>query len=281
NHAGDRLLSNDWSHFLRVWDWRTGRQLLSMPAGWSLTSRWLHADDQHLFSHSTVSTDGKLWLLRFAAGRERRTVVQSPPGGYFTVADRGGSFLMVHTPDRGHWLRAVGRGTGEELGRLHTPGHSLFFHLETSGALVTCTTGGILRWPRSEESAAGVIRFGAPERLSSLTSSHWAEASPDGRVIALANSGGGAIILHRDHPGLPVVTGPQDDVRHCAVSPDGRLVATGSHGCPSGIGAKVWDARTGALVKDLPVGGLCGVSFSPDGRWLAPTRRGRPPRAAR
>src|SRR5262249_24189827 len=36
-----------------------------------------------------------------------------------------------------------------------------------------------------------------------------------------------------------------------------------------GPGAQVWDLQTGRCVKDLPVGRLCGVRFSPDGRWLA------------
>jgi tetratricopeptide (TPR) repeat protein len=61
---------------------------------------------------------------------------------------------------------------------------------------------------------------------------------------------------------------PQQDVRSCAVSPDGRWVATGSHWNTDGLGAKVWEAATGKLVKELPVPGLCEVAFSPDGRWL-------------
>jgi eukaryotic-like serine/threonine-protein kinase len=50
------------------------------------------------------------------------------------------------------------------------------------------------------------------------------------------------------------------------VSPDGRLVVTGGFFYPGG--AKVWDARSGALVKDLPGGTFCGPIFSPDGRRL-------------
>jgi WD40 repeat protein len=51
-----------------------------------------------------------------------------------------------------------------------------------------------------------------------------------------------------------------------AVSPDGQWVATGGFGHPGG--AKVWDARTGELRKDLPVGTNCWVVFSPDGKRL-------------
>jgi hypothetical protein len=68
--------------------------------------------------------------------------------------------------------------------------------------------------------------------------------------------------------------GPQQDVRCCAVSPDGRWVATGSHGSTDSVGAKVWEAATGRLVKALPVPRFCSVAFSPDGRWLLTTGGG-------
>jgi WD40 repeat protein len=57
-------------------------------------------------------------------------------------------------------------------------------------------------------------------------------------------------------------------VRHCAVSPDGNWVVTGSHGAIKGSALKIWDARTGEHKRDLPVAEYCYVSFSPDGKWL-------------
>jgi WD40 repeat protein len=55
-------------------------------------------------------------------------------------------------------------------------------------------------------------------------------------------------------------------VRYVAVSPDGRLVATGSH---NGTKVKIWDTSDGSLVKELPVEYASFVRFSPDGKWLA------------
>jgi tetratricopeptide (TPR) repeat protein len=78
-------------------------------------------------------------------------------------------------------------------------------------------------------------------------------------------------VWHRDRPGKLIRLTPHDDVRSVSVSPDGRWVATGSWW---GTGAKVWDAATGRLVKDLlPAQGYVAVAFSPDGKWLttAPT----------
>ena len=92
-------------------------------------------------------------------------------------------------------------------------------------------------------------------------------ASKDGQVVAIPNAGGnGAFVLHRaDH--RVVRLAPHYDVRSCAVSPDGGLVATGRHWESKDPGARVWDAQTGKLVRDLPVASGA-VQFSPDGKWL-------------
>jgi WD40 repeat protein len=50
-----------------------------------------------------------------------------------------------------------------------------------------------------------------------------------------------------------------------AVSPDGQWIASGTW---HNHGVKVWNARTGALERDLPSDYLANVKFSPDGRWL-------------
>ena len=54
-------------------------------------------------------------------------------------------------------------------------------------------------------------------------------SSQDGKVLALPRYNQGALLWSRDRPGGPMPLGPQGDVRSCAVSPDGRWVATGSH----------------------------------------------------
>jgi WD40 repeat protein len=96
-------------------------------------------------------------------------------------------------------------------------------------------------------------------------------ASRDGRVVAVAR-GVGARIFHTDGSAPLLDVGPHLDARLVAVSPSGRWVATGSH---NSEGVRVWDATTGRLVKELPVGGSCHVVFSPDGHWLATTGSGQ------
>jgi WD40 repeat protein len=68
----------------------------------------------------------------------------------------------------------------------------------------------------------------------------------------------------------PVVLRPHSRVDGIAISPDGHWVATASWHNPL---VKVWDARSGDLVRTLQMPGRSNVAFSPDGRWLATSTR--------
>jgi hypothetical protein len=85
--------------------------------------------------------------------------------------------------------------------------------------------------------------------------------------------GWGALVRHADLGERLIRLAPQHDVRFVAVSPDGRWVATGSHSLTD-VYVKVWDARAGRHVADLPVEDGSLVGISPDGRWLLTTGGG-------
>jgi hypothetical protein len=116
-------------------------------------------------------------------------------------------------------------------------------------------------------------RFGPPQYLARLRTTGGTGTSEDGRVFAIPLFDRGALVVHVDHPERQVILSPQKDVRFCAVSPNGRWVATGSHWGTAPT-VKVWDADTGKLEKELPVEGSSTVGFSPDGCWLATTGGG-------
>jgi hypothetical protein len=127
----------------------------------------------------------------------------------------------------------------------------------------------------STEPAAHRLRIGAPQ-IFSLPCRHTdgdADASRDGRmVVCAADFNRGAAVVHRDRPDHPVWLSPQHDVRGVAASPNGELVATGSFNADPRTPAtavKIWQARTGRLLKELPPASNARPCFSPNGRWLA------------
>ncbi len=154
---------------------------------------------------------------------------------------------------------------------------------EPTGALLTRGPLGVQRWPvrvqpvdnavgriGNPSSQAGcVLRVGPPRTLALPRWGLQIACSSDGRAVASAQRDH-ALILHADHSTgrrRLLRVGPFADVRYIAVSPDGGLVATGTH---NDKGVKIWDARTGRLVQSLLSNSPSyQVAFSPDGQWLA------------
>jgi tetratricopeptide (TPR) repeat protein len=214
-------------------------------------------------------------LFRFRAGQEFRTLVHHTPAGpgyYSHVRPAAGGRLLAIQASKG--IALVDLIRGEEVALLRLPPSNFPLRFEPAGAaLLTYGANGLLRWPIGAEPATpGSRRVGPPQRLHASTTGDAWGSTPDGQVIAIPDFYRGAIVLHRDE-NRTLRLGPQDDVRSCAVSPDGRWVATGTHWYRDGAGAKVWDAQSGRHVKDLPVG-AGGVGFSPDGRWLVTSSGG-------
>src|SRR5262249_2730087 len=81
DRTGDRLVSNDWSGLLRIWEPSSGRQLLSFPAtGYTILP--VSPDDR--ISAGKLADGSKAQVLRFHSGCESRTIdlggVNSPKG---------------------------------------------------------------------------------------------------------------------------------------------------------------------------------------------------------
>ena len=65
------------------------------------------------------------------------------------------------------------------------------------------------------------------------------------------------------------ILAPHPDLNRAVLSPDGRWVVTSGWHTQS---VKIWDARTGAMVKELRLGVTNNAFFSPDGRTLVTSR---------
>ena len=109
--------------------------------------------------------------------------------------------------------------------------------------------------------------------------------SHDPEVVAYSTIGGGVVVLNlRTEKEVHIDTSKGEapfeaykEFVNTVFSPDGKLLATGGYH----TGAKVWDAKTGKLVRKLDMGkaegGLTPV-FSPDGKVLAVGHRNSKPR---
>jgi eukaryotic-like serine/threonine-protein kinase len=271
------LLSNDWSAILRVWEPSSGRQLLSRTGGlYTFLNNHL---DGRVPSYHPADT-GKLQVLRLHPARAYRSLSRlaaGASGGFHhddssTVFSGDGRLLFAPTHGN-HRISIVDAASGRELNVVpfvyETP-----FHWGPGEELLTSGLSGVLRWPfTADPDRPGHCRLGPPELLVRSEVYARCGASRDGRIIAIPNFARGSLVWERNRPTRLIPLQPQPDVRGCAVSPDGRWVAAFSHSSDDGFGTKVWDSRTGRLVKALPLSPGSG-GFSPDGRWLLTTGGG-------
>jgi serine/threonine protein kinase/WD40 repeat protein len=269
NHVGDLLASICWDGRLRLWDPRTGQQLFNSP--WHALTSLRFSPDQNLLAAGIDGNKLQLWEVTSACGY--RTLVRDPVlgrGEYqnCAISPKGRIVAAAMNDGVGLWDLTSGRPlTFLPIGSVP----SIMF--EPSGALLT-SGASMLRFSIQAHSAAPeVLRIGKAQKLPFPGNNTGAIASSrDGGVVAQAQPfQDGALVGHPDLPEPPIKLSPHKDVRYIDVSPDGRLVATGSHW---GTKVKVWEARTRKLVKELPVEGGSWVRFSPDGKWLATTGGG-------
>jgi serine/threonine protein kinase/WD40 repeat protein/tetratricopeptide (TPR) repeat protein len=275
-HTGDRLVSNNWDGLLRIWEPSSGRQLLPFSAGGSEILRVSSDDRVPAYSGADIP---RVSLLRLHTGLEYRTIgpggSRSPDTHYSHPKIHPGGRLLAATAADGS-VRLIDLAAGREVAALPAKS-ALEFPLlwEPSGDLLVYGMSGLIRWPvRADPAEPARYRIRPREQLLPFKSDDLWGSSADGQTIAIPKYSRGAVVVHRGRHARAIRLQPQQDVRYCAVSPDGHWVATGSHGTSDGLGAKVWDAATGELAKEFRVPGLCGVTFSPDGRWLLTTSGG-------
>src|SRR5262249_35810320 len=250
---GQFLLSTEVDGSTRLWNPWTRQGLVRFPG----TTYHISRDGRRLASRSGQT----LTVREVNTGRECRVLPHR------TGATRTNIGEWDISPD-GRWLAASGSlmrfwdlARGEEVGpptgpacagiRFHPGGRELF----TSGR------DGVYRW--AFEADAGAVRVRPTERL--LPPSACLGLAGDGSRLAVAGAStvSGLDLKERT---APVIRMDHDRALAAAVSPDGRWAATTTR---SGLGVRVWDARTGRLVETLvPDARHTQAAFAPDGRWL-------------
>jgi serine/threonine protein kinase/WD40 repeat protein len=266
---GDWLVSSDWYGGLRFWDLNTGRLMLTTERTCAVPRFGPNGMFGNVFSEPGKLATGRLAQL------ERASAYRSLAAGaglnaqleYRNCSLHFGGRLLAVATRRG--LSLMDLFTGSE--RAFLPVRTDWVSFEPSGSLLTATVSGIYRWPvEATASRPQGARIGPPERIPvpPYSVEGWDRNiahSADGGVLATANFYG-ASVWQRDLPSGAIALTPHENCRSVALSPDGALVATGSQ---SGGVLKVWDSKTGRLIREFNTGHYWTIPyFSPDGRWL-------------
>jgi len=267
SHAGDLLLSDSWDSTVRLWDPMSGQQLISRPGGFH-RDHYFHPGDERL-------DDG--WQV--ATGRERRTFHGRKFAKWIAIIPKGplAGRLMAAVSDEGVqlWDLAATR-EGDTLLATLPVGNSLAVHFDPAGdSLITDSKRvGLQRWPITPDPETGGLRVGPPRSLGLSARVPFVGKDPDfalsadGRTVAHSPHAGRVILIDLKDPRRKVII-QSPNLRHASFSPDGRWLATGNW---QGHGAKVWNAQTGKLVRELDLGqpwnSVAWPAFSPDGNWL-------------
>ena len=266
-HPSGRLVATSgWSNKLRLWDIHTGKEVLDIPVAGGI-GRIFSRDGRML---ATRDLNGRPSLWELAADTQHRRLSPIRPTGHLTqyfgpAVAPDGRLLVVPSGD-GHVLELWDLTSGQLLKSFTSP-PTRYIAFDPSGDLWCNTPNGLLRWPvRPDPGSSRVFRLGPPVPEPVPGSFDEFSLSRDGRVVVVSRYRNGGIAWHVGAM-ASVPLRPHHDVRFVSASPDGRWVATGRHGGDD-VSVKVWDARDGALVKELSFGTSSTVIFSPDGRWL-------------
>jgi serine/threonine protein kinase/WD40 repeat protein len=266
---GDTLATTSWHNGTSLWDTASGRNLVTSPLSFGL--QFQRGSDLLGIGH----TGTRVRIGRIATGRELRILSlpdQAPGDGLWRpVASADGQLAMTYSR-AGLGLWDLASGARLALAPMPAADAVLPFAYRPEGAWLTGGSSGLWSWPVAvSPEDPRLVLVGEPrEPIPGLRSPHLNHAAimPGGNLLAVPTGRDSTAIYRLGGDRPPLILGPQVDARFCALSPDGRWVATGSNLYTSKT-MLLWDAATGALVQELPISGEASATFSPDSQWLA------------
>ena len=268
NHAGNLLASASWDGLIRLWNPHSGQQIASHPGGsWQLQ---FSPDDRQLLGWQSVTHYGSLEVGESKEFRRLYVARSERAGGGFSgpAFSADGRILAAGT---GNQVRFWDVFISKEIASFFLKDcDSHIFHPDGGTLILTDRHGGVsLRsLERTGDSTSLAYRLGQPHWILEAQGMNDSALCRDGRHLAATHeSEDESIILDlQDLSAKPVILRPHPRADVIAISPDGHWVATASwHNSL----VKVWDGRTGDLVRTLQMPGRASVAFNPDGRWLA------------
>ena len=153
------LATMGWENRVRLWNWRTGQQVLSNPGHWTCS---LHFSPQ---GHMLIRQDVRHKLIQVTAGAEYRSLVrQSNTGAHVgfgpSAVHPNRHMLIVPMEDA---LCLWDLQTGDEAALVPIPTGCDLSFLASHGVL-TNGSNGLLFWPvRLQAASAGQWRLGPPQ----------------------------------------------------------------------------------------------------------------------
>ena len=242
NPTGELLASASWDGTLRLWDTRTGRELIKAPAPGARPIRFSR-DGRLLGPGHDV---GSSWLWEVAAGGECRSLagVEGWGAATWSVGFLGPDGVLVSAGGPGVRLELPSRDGTPAF--MTMPGTSDVVVAPDGSSLISSGTAGVLRWPVRRPSPQE-IRIGPPEPLSPLAGVPTGRIRLDrgGRTLAAVvdNERGLVRILDLEGHTHPLTLAGHWNAERLDLSPDGRWLATGTW---QGTHVKIWDIRGGA-----------------------------------
>jgi WD40 repeat protein len=262
--AGDLLASASADGTIRLWNVHTGRELARATV--HRPSRLRFSNDGALLGPGDDGSALVLWRVVEGQGYRPLLKAKGRPTTIASAGLLGDVGLIAAACDAGLRIASTAPEKSDLLADL--PGTTGAAVAPDGSFLVSGGSWGLLRWGVAR-SASGVVRIGPPAPIGPWAGQRTQRLrlGRDGRTLAAVvdDERGQAIVVDLKGERDAVTLRGHPNLDRLDVSPDGSWVATAARG---GSEVKIWDARTGSVVVQIPASGNVDVLFSPDGGGL-------------
>jgi WD40 repeat protein len=267
--SGDLLASSSWDGGVRLWQPSPGRAMMRLPlAGWLGATR---EEGQWAGVISPSNQTAQLWGI--VPSHEYHTFLNNFADSDSALRDGDispdGALLALGASD-GVRLWDIARGREVAWLPLHNTTTALF--RDQGRELLTCgPVDGLQRWriKASPELDGGLqISLAGPITLP-FEPMRISKGRDDRTLAIVSESAGQSLVIDLTTEAVRGSALPHSRGGYIAISPDTERVA--SSGWHSDR-VKIWDGRSGKLLKELATNLTCAVFFTPDNRELIVAR---------